>query len=96
MSSFLDMDVVRRCTLRWPVAADLDLLATEPNAMRRCLIVAKVVDAVQDDPVLGDLASDTIETLRSEAKRRHSGETPSAPALTTALPAQRPKERTRA
>lgn len=95
MSQELNLDVVRRGLLRWPVAASLDLVATDPNAVRRCIIVAKVVQQMQDDEQLGEEASAALEVLRNEAKRRLNGERPHAPPLTTVSPsaAGRPKER---
>ena len=90
MTDNLNLDVVRRCALRWPLTAQLDRVATEKNAVLRCVIVAKVLEPVQDDPVLGELAHETIGALRDEARRRHSGGGPAMPSLTQPRPPQRP------
>lgn len=93
----LDMDVVRRCTLRWPIAGDLDLVATEKNPTLRCIMVARILEQVQDDPELGRDATIAIESLRAEAKRRHSGERVMVPSLTTPVRQEfRVKERNHA
>ena len=91
MNDLLNIDVVRRCALRWPLTAQLDKVATERNPVLRCVIVAKVIEPVQDDPVLGDLADATIGALRDEARRRHAGGGPAMPSLTQPRPPQRPQ-----
>ena len=89
MTQQLDLDVVRRCALRWPLTAALDRVATEKSPVLRCVIVAKVLDPTQDDPTLGDLSAQAVGMLRDEAKRRHSGVAPAMPALTQLRPAPR-------
>lgn len=85
----LNLDVVRRCALRWPLCDQLNRVATEPNPVLRCVIVAKVIEPVQDDPALGDLAHSAIGALRDEARQRHTGQLV-LPSLTQPRPPQRP------
>lgn len=89
MSETVDLDIVRRCTLRAPIALDLDRLATAP-ATQRCLIVAKAVhETIVNEPQLrGDLeASGLMEWLRSESVRRTKGEVGDLPPLAVTVAA---------
>jgi hypothetical protein len=97
-SECVNLDPVRRCMLREPVAAALDLLASASPA-NRCLIVAKVVhEASRHDAALADYVeqSGIMEQLRQEAMRRTTGErTPVVPLAAVRVEALAPKEKGR-
>lgn len=91
----VDLDLVRRCTLREPVALDLDCVSTALVGVR-CLIVAKVVhETCMGLPGLKrDLdASGLIEWLRAESVRRTTGGASSDIAPLARVPAAVAKDR---
>ena len=90
MNAPLDLDVVRLCSLRWPMSSELDRVAVEKNPLLRCVIVARAITDFQKDAQLGPQASLAIETLRNEARRRHSGTAPAIPPLVRQQPTLNP------
>lgn len=91
----LDLDVVRRSALRWPICSALDAVVAERSAVFRCVLVGKAITPVLDDKFLGEEASRAIEALRQEAYRRNSGGLVPMPPLAhpEQLPLLHPKER---
>ncbi len=89
------LDTIRRCMLREPIAAELDLLVTH-DPVPRVMHVAKVVhEASQGDDSLRGIIQESglMEALRSEAIRRKTGEIVVCAPLTTASAKTKERER---